>query len=190
MRLIVGLGNPGDEYKNTRHNLGFIVLDNYLTEKNLINGLKKDFKSEYLKFNDCFFQKPLTYMNDSGVAIEQLMKYYKISVNDLYVIYDDMDMEVGKIRIKNSGKSGGHNGIKSIISHCGDGFTRIKVGIGHKKNDAVSHVLGTFPKEDKEILNAKLTILNELIDDILNGVSFNKLQNMYSGKGINENKEK
>lgn len=186
MKLIVGLGNPGEQYKNTRHNLGFIVLDNYLANK----PLKKDFKSEYIKINDVFFQKPQTYMNDSGIAVSELMNYYKIKPEDVYVFYDDMDMEIGKIRIKNSGSSGGHNGIKSIISHCGTNFVRIKIGIGHKKDKAISHVLGTFSTEDLKIIQDKFELFNSLINDIINDVSFEKLRNKYSGKGFDEIKKK
>ncbi|MDK9580118.1 aminoacyl-tRNA hydrolase [Sneathia sanguinegens] len=189
MKLIVGLGNPGDEYSNTRHNLGFIILDNYLNYRNL-HTFKSNFNSNFIKDNDIFFQKPLTYMNNSGQAISELMKYYKIKPEDLYVIYDDMDMEVGKIRIKNSGSSGGHNGIKSIIAHCGDNFNRIKVGIGHKKAEAIGHVLGKFSTEELEIIQAKFSLFNSLINDIINDMSFEKLRNKYSGKGFNEKKKK
>lgn len=186
MKLIVGLGNPGTEYKNTRHNLGFIIIDNYLQNVKM----KKDFNSEYIKLDDVYFQKPLTYMNNSGIAIQDLMKYYKIKSSDLYVIYDDMDMEVGKIRIKNSGSSGGHNGIKSIISHCGTDFIRIKVGIGHKTNGAIGHVLGTFSSNDLKIIESKFELFNSLIEDIKNDLSFEKLRNKYSGKGFDETKKK
>lgn len=186
MKLIVGLGNPGTEYKNTRHNLGFIILDNYLNNITM----KKDFNSYYIKINDIFFQKPLTYMNNSGLAIQELMKYYKINSSDLYVIYDDMDMEIGKIRIKNTGSSGGHNGIKSIISHCGNDFVRIKVGIGKKTNGAIGHVLGTFSSEDLKVIESKFELFNSLIKDIENNLSFEKLRNKYSGKGFDEIKKK
>lgn len=186
MKLIVGLGNKGEEYKNTRHNLGFIILDNYLSNKTLKNG----FNSLYIKLDDVFFQKPLTYMNNSGLAVKELMNYYKIKSSDIYVIYDDMDMEIGKIRIKNSGSSGGHNGIKSIISHCGNDFIRIKVGIGHKREDAISHVLGSFSGEDIKIIKDKFELFNSLIDDICNDMSFEKLRNKYSGKGFDEVKKK
>lgn len=106
MKLIVGLGNPGEKYENTRHNIGFIILDNYLGNVNF----KKDFSSLYYKKDDIYFQKPQTYMNDSGLAIAQLINYYKIDPKDVYVFYDDMDLEFGAIRIRDKGSSGGHNG--------------------------------------------------------------------------------
>ncbi|WP_067140358.1 aminoacyl-tRNA hydrolase [Oceanivirga salmonicida] len=182
MKLIVGLGNPGTNYKNTRHNIGFIFLDNYLEKLNLINYTKKGFKSEYIKKDEVFFQKPLTYMNNSGQAISELANYYKIKPNNIYVIYDDMDMEIGKIRIRDQGSSGGHNGIKSILSHVGNDFIRIKIGIGKKKNDTIEHVLGSFSLDEFEIINSKKEVINNLIDDIINDIDLEKLKTKYNNK--------
>ena len=98
MKLIVGLGNPGEKYKNTRHNIGFIFIDEIIKRLDIRENVRNDFNSEYIKTENAFFQKPQTYMNDSGLAISMIMKYYKIDVSDLYVIYDDMDLEVGRIR--------------------------------------------------------------------------------------------
>ena len=182
MKLIVGLGNPGEKYKNTRHNVGFIFIDEIIKKLDIKENIRNDFNSEYIKTNSAFFQKPLTYMNDSGLAISKIMKYYKIEPSNLYVIYDDMDLELGRIKIKEKGSSGGHNGIKSIISHCGDKFTKIKIGIGAKKENAISHVLGSFSKQEVEILDSKKNDIINLVKDILNGMSTEKLMNKYNSK--------
>lgn len=182
MKLIVGLGNPGEKYKNTRHNIGFIFIDEIIKLLDIRENVRNDFNSEYIKTENAFFQKPQTYMNDSGLAISMIMKYYKIDVSDLYVIYDDMDLEVGRIRIREKGSAGGHNGIKSIISHCGDKFTRIKIGIGAKKENAISHVLGNFSKQEEEILDSRKDDIVNLVKDVLNGMSTEKLMNKYNSK--------
>lgn len=182
MKLIVGLGNPGEKYKNTRHNIGFIFIDEIIKQLDIRKNVRNDFNSEYIKTENAFFQKPQTYMNDSGLAISMIMKYYKIDVSDLYVIYDDMDLEVGRIRIREKGSAGGHNGIKSIISHCGDKFTRIKIGIGAKKENAISHVLGNFSKQEEEILDSRKDDIVNLVKDVLNGMSTEKLMNKYNSK--------
>ncbi len=182
MKLIVGLGNPGEKYKNTRHNVGFIFIDEIIKRLDIKENVRNDFNSEYIKTENAFFQKPQTYMNDSGLAISMIMKYYKINVSDLYVIYDDMDLEVGRIRIREKGSAGGHNGIKSIISHCGDKFTRIKIGIGAKKENAISHVLGNFSKQEEEILDSRKDDIVNLVKDVLNGMSTEKLMNKYNSK--------
>lgn len=182
MKLIVGLGNPGEKYNNTRHNIGFIFIDEIIKRLDIKENVRNDFNSEYIKTENAFFQKPQTYMNDSGLAISMIMKYYKIDVSDLYVIYDDMDLEVGRIRIREKGSAGGHNGIKSIISHCGDKFTRIKIGIGSKKENAISHVLGNFSKQEEEILDSRKDDIVNLVKDVLNGMSTEKLMNKYNSK--------
>lgn len=188
MKLIVGLGNIGEQYKNTRHNIGFIFIDEYLKEKKLTEFRNK-YKSEFLQTNiegeKIFFQKPSTYVNLSGEAISEAVRFYKLNPKtDLFVIYDDMDMEMGKIKIKNSGSAGGHNGIKSIISHLGNDFVRIKYGIGKAKNkeETIGHVLGKFSKDENEIIEKSKTKIIKLIDDIINGIDVTKLMNKYNGK--------
>lgn len=178
MKLIVGLGNPGEKYENTRHNIGFIILDNYLGNVNF----KKDFSSLYYKKDDIYFQKPQTYMNDSGLAIAQLINYYKIDPKDVYVFYDDMDLEFGAIRIRDKGSSGGHNGIKSIISHIGSDFVRIRFGIGKKSDSSIGHVLGSFSKEQLNEIDNMKSFFNFLIDDIINGVDIEKIKTKYNKK--------
>ena len=115
MKLIVGLGNPGEEYQNTRHNAGFMAIDNYIDGSNFKKKDNYMIVEKVINGEKVLFVKPLTYMNDSGQAVRKVMDYYKINLEDILIIYDDMDFNVGTIKIKASGSSGGHNGIKSII---------------------------------------------------------------------------
>ncbi|WP_338471276.1 aminoacyl-tRNA hydrolase [Niallia sp. XMNu-256] len=156
MKLIVGLGNPGKQYEHTRHNIGFEVID-ALSERMQIPLDQAKFKGIYgfrvIDGEKVFLLKPLTYMNLSGESIVALMNYYQINEEDLVVIYDDLDLPVGKIRLRQKGSAGGHNGIKSIISHLGiNEFNRIRVGINRPSNgmSIVDYVLGRFSKEETE----------------------------------------
>lgn len=154
MKLIVGLGNPGKEYENTRHNVGFMTMDRLAQDMNVSISTSK-FKGEYVKFKyngeDMILLKPMTYMNNSGESVIQVMNYFKIDVKDLLVIYDDMDMPTGKLRLRETGSAGGHNGMKSIIAHVGtQSFKRIRVGIDkHPRIPVVDYVLGHFSKDEK-----------------------------------------
>jgi PTH1 family peptidyl-tRNA hydrolase len=157
MKLIVGLGNPGKDYENTRHNVGFMVMDRLSDVMNVSISTTK-FKGEYVKFKyhgeDVILLKPMTYMNNSGEAVSQVMNFFKIDVDDLLVIYDDMDMPTGKLRLRQSGSAGGHNGVKSIIAHVGtQNFKRIRVGIDkHPQIPVVDYVLGRFTKEQQSLI--------------------------------------
>lgn len=188
MKLIVGLGNPGDQYKMTRHNIGFIFIDEYLKEKN-ITDIREKFKSEYAqityKGDKVFFQKPMTYMNSSGEAIGEIVKFFKMDPEtDLFVIYDDMDMEFGKLKIRKDGRSAGHNGIKSIIQHIGDKFVRIKYGIGKAKikEETIGYVLGKFKEEERAKIKEDRKRIFALIEDIKNDMEIDRLMNKYNKK--------
>lgn len=188
MKLIVGLGNPGEQYKLTRHNIGFIFIDEYLKEKKITNFIKK-YKSLFVNTNyngdKVFYQKPLTFMNLSGEAVGEAVRFFKIDPKtELFVIYDDMDMKFGKLKIKKEGSAGGHNGIKSIISHIGKDFIRIKYGIGKPelKEETIKHVLGKFTPEEKEILKESRKKIFDLIEDIKTNTSVEKLMNKYNSK--------
>ncbi|WP_071393068.1 aminoacyl-tRNA hydrolase [Bacillus tuaregi] len=156
MKLIVGLGNPGKQYDKTRHNIGFEVMD-ALAESLHISLDQAKFKGIYGKAmidgEKVFLLKPLTYMNLSGESIGAMMDYFQIDIDDLLVIYDDMDLPVGKIRLRQKGSAGGHNGIKSTIAHLGtQEFNRIRVGINRPSNgmSITDYVLGRFTKEEQE----------------------------------------
>ena len=158
MKLIVGLGNPGKEYENTRHNVGFMTMDRLADVLNVSIDYAK-FKGEYVKMKyhgeDVILLKPMTYMNNSGESVIQVMNYFKIDVSDLLVIYDDMDMPTGKLRLRESGSAGGHNGMKSIIAHVGtQSFKRIRVGIDkHPRIKVIDYVLGRFTKEEQPLID-------------------------------------
>ncbi|HZG71303.1 MAG TPA: aminoacyl-tRNA hydrolase [Chondromyces sp.] len=158
MKLIVGLGNPGAKYAGTRHNIGFDVIDE-LAERFQSPLTEAKHKGVYTIINKMgqkfILLKPLTYMNLSGESVGEVMRYYQIDIEDLLVIYDDLDLPVGKIRLRQKGSAGGHNGIKSIIAHTGtQEFKRIRIGIDRPKGSisVVDYVLGKFTAEEKELL--------------------------------------
>ena len=180
MKLIVGLGNPGKVYENTRHNIGFMVIDKYLGDvkfKEKFNGLYY----ETNKSDKVIFIKPQTFMNNSGECVSKFAKYYDVKSNDILVIQDDLDIEVGNYKFKINSSSGGHNGIKSIIKHLGtDNFFRMKVGIKNiKKGDTIDFVLGKFSKEDMNLIKFNDLVLS--IDDFINK-DINYVMNKYNGK--------
>ena len=156
--LVVGLGNPGQKYANTRHNMGFLTVD-LLAEEAGVQLNKVKFKSAYniLRFAGarCLVMKPQTYMNLSGECIRQVMDYYKVDPSEFIVIYDDISLVPGGIRIRKKGSAGGHNGIKNIIAHLGtQEFPRVRIGVGEKpaRMDLADYVLGHFPKEEAETM--------------------------------------
>ncbi|WP_026908536.1 aminoacyl-tRNA hydrolase [Paucisalibacillus globulus] len=155
MKCIIGLGNPGKKYEATRHNIGFMVIDELLSRHNL--NLNKDkFKGKYaietINGEKVILLEPQTYMNLSGESLRPLMEYYDINVEDVLVIYDDLDIPTGKVRLRQKGGHGGHNGIRSIIDHLGTkDFKRIRLGVGRPTSPipVVDYVLGSFPKEEQ-----------------------------------------
>ncbi|MBU9710165.1 aminoacyl-tRNA hydrolase [Evansella tamaricis] len=185
MKLIVGLGNPGIKYDGTRHNIGFEVIDRTV-EKFGIDLDQSKFKGIYgfkkIGNNKLFLLKPLTYMNLSGESIVPLMNYFKIEKEELLVIYDDLDLPPGSIRLREKGGHGGHNGIKSIISQLGtDEFKRIRVGIGRPpKGQAVpDYVLGRFMKEEQISIDEAVERSLDAIDSWTK-TSFINVMNQYN----------
>lgn len=186
MKLIIGLGNPGEKYDNSRHNLGFITLDHLLQKlekakdtywqpasakasarqgkfKALIHETEIDGEKVIL-------MKPTTFMNDSGIAVAAYVSYFKIDPNDIYLVHDELDIPLGKIRIRFGGGGGGHNGVASIIEHLGtDKFLRVRMGIGHAARqhtslDSSDYVLGAFETHEKGKVKS---MVNQAIKDIL-----------------------
>lgn len=163
MYIIVGLGNPTKEYQNTRHNIGFDVIDK-LADMCSISVLEKKHKAligkGILNGQKVILAKPQTYMNLSGESVRELVDYYKVDEEtELIVIYDDISLDVGQLRIRKKGSAGGHNGIKNIILHLGtDVFPRIKMGVGEKPKgyDLADYVLGHFKKEEREIMDESI----------------------------------
>ncbi len=188
--VIAGLGNPGKKYEGSRHNVGFDVIDVLADEYHIDNPTRfgKSFVAKgRIGAEKVILMKPLTYMNLSGEAIREVVDYYKVDTTDhLVVISDDIDLEVGKLRIRKKGSAGGHNGLKNIIQHLGNNeFTRIRVGVGSKPNpdyDLADFVLGHFSGEDKKIMDeakenaakAVACIVNEGPDRAMNLFNTNK----------------
>ncbi|KGX85480.1 aminoacyl-tRNA hydrolase [Pontibacillus litoralis] len=162
MKCIIGLGNPGPKYENTRHNIGFMVIDELL-ERHHWKLDKEKFKAQYtverIGSEKVLLMKPLTYMNLSGEAIRPLMEYYDIDVEDVVIIYDDLDLPVGKIRLRTKGGHGGHNGIRSTIDHLGTkGFPRLRFGVGRPSvpMPIADYVLGSFQKDEMTTIEASV----------------------------------
>lgn len=174
--LIVGLGNPGKNYEFTRHNAGFLTLDHIASELDTeINNLKNNALVADVVINNhrCLLVKPQTFMNNSGTAVRDIAKFYKIPPEKIIVIFDDISLPCGKLRIRRKGTDGGHNGIKNIIYHLNsDQFPRIKIGVGAKPNpeyDLADWVLSKFGKDDTEQLKAAITKATEVLPFILDG---------------------
>ena len=150
MKLIIGLGNPGREYENTRHNIGFMVLDNYLKDTSWQSKFQALYTTQNIHNEKIIFLKPTTYMNLSGNAIREFLNFYKLTPEDILVIHDDLDLPIGTYRLKTNSSAGGHNGIKSIIENLGtNAFLRLKVGISKNTNiDTKDYVLGKFTPQE------------------------------------------
>ncbi|KAF0134938.1 MAG: peptidyl-tRNA hydrolase PTH1 family [Candidatus Saganbacteria bacterium] len=182
MYLVVGLGNPGKQYENTRHNTGFLVVEEFAKLLNV-----SEFKSKSKLFSltaeadvsghKVIIAEPQTFMNNSGQAVSALANWYKINLDHIIIAYDDVDLEIGKIRIRQNGNSGGHHGIESIILHRGlSDFNRVRVGIGRESltGDVADYVLQKIPNEQKDLLaitkaaEAIKAIIEEGIDSAMN----------------------
>ena len=195
MFIIVGLGNPGKEYENTRHNAGFNSID-VLANKYNISIREAEHKAlvgkGYIEGQKVILVKPQTYMNNSGEAVREITDYYKVDPeSELIVLYDDISLPVGTLRIRDKGSAGGHNGIKSLIQHLGTQvFLRIKVGVGDKipEMDLVNHVLGHFNKDDAEMMKESFTKAAEATVMMLGG-DIEKAMNIYNTKPKKEKKE-
>lgn len=180
IKAIVGLGNPGPKYVSTKHNIGFKVIDNIIFELKL-----KHYKEKYMsivfhiKEKDVFLLKPQTFMNNSGIAIRQFVEKTKISLQEILIIYDDMDLEIGSIRMKSSGGSGGHNGVESIIREVrSENFPRLRIGIGRpsSKEEVVDYVLSPFDYQHMPIIkrviskasDCAIRSLDEPLESVMN----------------------
>ena len=155
MLLLVGLGNPNPNNSNNRHNVGFLVID-AINEKFKLSKQKPKFKglltTGTINEKKVFAIKPLTFMNNSGVAIKELIDYFKIDVKDVFVFHDDMDIDIGKVKVKNGGSNAGHNGIDSIDKNIGKNYSRVRIGVGRPKKNSTGaeHVLDNFSGDEKQ----------------------------------------
>ena len=187
MKLIVGLGNIGKEYENTRHNMGFMLVDRYLEYKNIPLKFKEKLNAMYVETTinneKVIFIKPTTYMNNSGMAVRAFLDFYKLDVQDILVISDDLDLDLGKFRLRRNGSSGGHNGLKSIISHLNsDDFKRLRIGISNDKDDVINYVLSKFSKKELNEIDTMYDTLVKVLDDYF-VMDFTSLMSKYNRKG-------
>ncbi len=170
MKLIVGLGNPGKKYYPTRHNLGFLVIDQVLADLDL-KLEKEKFNGHYTTYgtgkNKVIIAKPMTFMNDSGSFISLISAYFGIGANDILVIMDDRDIPLGKFRLRDKGSSAGHNGTKSIIEHLGtDSFNRLRCGIGYNSNHLlIDYVLQSWTQEQRIIVKENVPVFAKIAED-------------------------
>jgi len=162
MLVIAGLGNPGAKYASNRHNIGFMAADEIVRRHSSFGPWQKKFNAEIAEGRiggeKVLVIKPQTFMNNSGQAVGEALRFYKLGTDALIVLYDELDLQPGKLRIKTGGGSGGHNGIKSIDAHCGKDYRRVRIGIGHPgaKERVHGHVLGDFARADREWLDPLL----------------------------------
>lgn len=184
MKLIVGLGNPGKEYENTRHNMGFMAIDRFAT-KNNVTISKNKFGGLYAEMNingeKVILLKPQQYINLSGEVIKKFVDFYKININDILIISDDLDQPVGKYKLRYKGSSGGHNGLKNIELHLKTNeYKRIKIGISNNKQmNTKDYVLGKIDLENKKILDSVFKIVENILEDYFN-LTFDNLMNKYN----------
>lgn len=186
MKLIVALGNPGREYYNTRHNLGFIMLDKYVEKKGLsaykskFNGL---YTTDTINGEKVIYMKPQSYMNLSGGVVKKYMNFFNIDVDDILILCDDLDLATGTFKLKSVGSSGGHNGLKDIeLQVKTKEYKRLKLGIMNNKNMSTKdYVLSNFSKEEKIVNDSVSEIVNDILDDYLI-MDFVKLMNKYNRK--------
>ncbi|MDA1072826.1 MAG: aminoacyl-tRNA hydrolase [Proteobacteria bacterium] len=161
MLLLVGLGNPGPEYARHRHNVGFMALER-LAQVHRFAPWRRRFQGEVaegrLDDDKCLLLKPLTYMNESGRAVGEAMRFFKLAPEDIVVFYDEIDLAPGKVRVKRGGGAAGHNGIRSMIAHVGGDFVRVRIGVGHPghKDRVIGHVLHDFSGADRDWLDPVL----------------------------------
>ena len=187
MKLIVGLGNFPEAYKNTRHNVGFMCVDHWLN-KNRLSLITNKFNGWFTKStnddgNEFIIAKPYTYMNLSGQFVFPLANFFKIPVDDILIICDDVDIDVGEIRIKPKGGANGQKGLKNIIDQFAtENIKRIRIGIGRpiNKQDMINYVIGKFHEEEIDKLSTSINKACTIIDDFINDVAFDKIMSKYN----------
>jgi PTH1 family peptidyl-tRNA hydrolase len=172
MKLFIGLGNPGKKYDNNRHNFGFMVLDEIAIKLKATSWIDK-FDGLYAKTEAAHLLKPQSFMNNSGIPSGQLASFFKINIEDIYVFHDELDLELGKVKIKQGGGDGGHNGIKSLDSHMGKNYWRVRMGISHPgiREMVHSHVLSDFSGDEQKTAEKVVKRIAENIDLLIKGES-------------------
>ncbi len=187
MFVVIGLGNPGKDYTNTRHNVGFDTI-NLLAQRNNITLNKIKFKAVcgegHMGNEKVILAKPQTFMNNSGISVREIIQFYKVPIHNIIVIVDDIDIEFASLKIKMKGSAGTHNGLKSIIYHIqSDEFPRVKIGIGkkHENQDLADFVLSRFSKEERIDIDSSILTAAEAVETII-GEDINKAMNKYNIK--------
>lgn len=189
MKLIVGLGNPGKEYEHTRHNVGFEVLDLLSSSLHAPFKLDKAFKGYISTVSvgteKVILLKPTTFMNLSGESVIAVTQFYKVPLEDILVVYDDIALDVARLRLRESGSAGGHNGVKSLIAHLGtQAFKRIRIGISGTDKSLHSHVLGKFSKEELPLMQISYRHAADAVKDFIQGVKFVDIMTKYNTPGV------
>ncbi len=189
MLLFVGLGNPGKEYENNRHNIGYKAIDVLLESENFSEVSKTSFHGKLYKSSNDLFLKPSTYMNLSGKSVQAVVNFYKIESENIIVVHDDLDLPFGSLRFKIGGGDGGHNGLKSIDGMIGKNYIRCRIGIGKpaRKSEVAGYVLGDFSDNEKIVMDKVLDFLKDAIMDI-DRMSFSQFQSKHTLKPIEANK--
>ena len=187
IKAIVGLGNPGSKYTETRHNAGFWFIEELASSKSLQFLSEKKFHGEITKFiapkNNVWLLKPSTFMNDSGLSVKSLMSFYRIAPENLLVVHDEIDLPAGEIKLKKGGGHGGHNGLRDIINQLGDkSFLRLRIGVGHpgSKDQVVDYVLKNPSKDDSIAIDASISCAMRMMPDLLAGDLEQAMQDLHT----------
>lgn len=168
MRLIAGLGNPGEQYAFTRHNMGWLCIDFIAVNHNL-GQPRTNFHGEYWKWDDVILLKPMTFMNSSGLSVSEAASFYKVDLSDILIIYDDMALPFGKLRMRAQGSAGGHNGLTSILGALGNlQVPRLRIGIGKAPSSMINYVLGHFSADEREQLPEIISRASDAVTSWLN----------------------
>ena len=197
IKLIVGLGNPGPEHLMTRHNAGFWFIDVLAAKYSLVFRSESRFRSEVCRLStidhDCYLCKPMDFMNRSGQPVQAIAGFYKISINEILVVHDDIDIEPGVVRFKQGGGHGGHNGLRDIIEKMGSNeFNRLRIGVGHpgSSSDVVNYVLERAPAAEEELIMQSIAEVMEMIPHILTGEFQKVMQELHSSEKSKNKSEK
>jgi len=185
MLLIVGLGNPGTQYENTRHNIGFKVIDKLVSDFGANEISKNAFKGELFKSSNLLFLKPTTFMNLSGESVQAVKNFYKIELDDIIVVHDDIDLPFSALRFKKGGGHGGHNGLRSIDAMIGKEYTRVRMGVDKPthKSQVADYVLHDFSKEENEVLKPWIEHTSSAIKELQKS-SLEEVKSKYSLKSF------
>jgi PTH1 family peptidyl-tRNA hydrolase len=183
MLLIVGLGNPGKQYENTRHNIGFRVIDKLINDSGAKNVSKSSFQGKLFKSSDTLFLKPTTYMNLSGNSVQTVKNFYKIELENIIVLHDDIDLGFSALRFKNGGGHGGHNGLRSIDAMIGKEYNRVRMGVGkpEHKSQVADYVLSNFTADEEEVLTGWIEHTAHAVKE-LSSKTLNEVKSRYSLK--------